>query len=317
VLEYYAGILFLTTNRIGDFDEAFASRVHISLHYPQLDLRSTQEIFKLNLGLIRKRFKKKGRKININQAQILEFAERYWTNNEKMRWNGRQIRNGCQTALALAEFDAQGGSHERIVDAHAEVKLQVAHLEVVSRAYLDFISYLKKLYGFDPERRAKALGIRARETDDKKDENKVDTSTKRSDAPASVSSLDVATPQPELSSTAQPAYQHISPPHVPPGFYSHQNYYPQHYGQPPNSTQPIAAGYPLQAANQVLNMVPPGQAPWQSSNTSPWQAGQQPAVGQGQYPGFPAGTWATGPTQPGPPIDQPSAAGHVPPTSRN
>lgn len=36
VLEYYAGILFLTTNRIGGFDEAFASRIHMSLHYPQL-----------------------------------------------------------------------------------------------------------------------------------------------------------------------------------------------------------------------------------------------------------------------------------------
>ena len=34
VLEYYAGILFLTTNRIGDFDEAFTSRIHMRLFYP-------------------------------------------------------------------------------------------------------------------------------------------------------------------------------------------------------------------------------------------------------------------------------------------
>lgn len=31
MLEYYKGILFLTTNRIGTFDEAFKSRIHISL----------------------------------------------------------------------------------------------------------------------------------------------------------------------------------------------------------------------------------------------------------------------------------------------
>src|SRR4051794_28771603 len=30
-MEYYAGILFLTTNRVGDFDEAFTSRIHVSL----------------------------------------------------------------------------------------------------------------------------------------------------------------------------------------------------------------------------------------------------------------------------------------------
>ena len=31
MLEYYKGLLFLTTNRVGSFDEAFKSRVHISL----------------------------------------------------------------------------------------------------------------------------------------------------------------------------------------------------------------------------------------------------------------------------------------------
>lgn len=32
VLEFYAGILFLTTNRVGTIDEAFKSRIHISLY---------------------------------------------------------------------------------------------------------------------------------------------------------------------------------------------------------------------------------------------------------------------------------------------
>ncbi|RDA88566.1 hypothetical protein CP532_5881 [Ophiocordyceps camponoti-leonardi (nom. inval.)] len=36
-LEYYQGILFLTTNRVRDMDPAFASRVHVSLEYPALD----------------------------------------------------------------------------------------------------------------------------------------------------------------------------------------------------------------------------------------------------------------------------------------
>jgi SpoVK/Ycf46/Vps4 family AAA+-type ATPase len=32
VLEFYSGILFLTTNRVGTIDEAFKSRIHISLY---------------------------------------------------------------------------------------------------------------------------------------------------------------------------------------------------------------------------------------------------------------------------------------------
>ncbi|KDQ49901.1 hypothetical protein JAAARDRAFT_612428 [Jaapia argillacea MUCL 33604] len=37
VLEYHRGVLFLTTNRIGSFDEAFMSRFSIGIKYPELD----------------------------------------------------------------------------------------------------------------------------------------------------------------------------------------------------------------------------------------------------------------------------------------
>jgi SpoVK/Ycf46/Vps4 family AAA+-type ATPase len=36
-LEYYDGILILTSNRVGTFDEAFKSRIQVALHYPNLD----------------------------------------------------------------------------------------------------------------------------------------------------------------------------------------------------------------------------------------------------------------------------------------
>jgi hypothetical protein len=36
-LDYLQGILFLTTNRVGHFDEAFKSRIHLSLGYEKLD----------------------------------------------------------------------------------------------------------------------------------------------------------------------------------------------------------------------------------------------------------------------------------------
>ncbi|KAI5077171.1 hypothetical protein GOP47_0006995 [Adiantum capillus-veneris] len=37
LLEYYAGVLFLTTNRVGAFDEAFLSRISLCVRYPPLD----------------------------------------------------------------------------------------------------------------------------------------------------------------------------------------------------------------------------------------------------------------------------------------
>ncbi|KAG8354293.1 hypothetical protein FVEN_g7714 [Fusarium venenatum] len=166
VLEYYAGILFLTTNRIGDFDEAFASRIHMSLHYPPLKLLSTSKIFDLNLKMIKKRYQEAGRKITIDVEQIQGYAEEYWERNVKARLNGRQIRNACQTALALAEFDAQpeGSKYDLAVKSDAKVHLTVKHIQTVSDAYLEFIEYLKAVHGTDAETHANEAGLRALET---------------------------------------------------------------------------------------------------------------------------------------------------------
>lgn len=173
MLEYYAGVLFLTTNRIGDFDEAFSSRIHISLYYPPLKRSSTRKIFELNLRNIQQRIEERGVDIEVEHDQILTWAVDYWKLNKKMRWNGRQIRNACQTALALAEYDAQHptGSEpveeaiqsEGAVEKTAKIKLTIGHLDTVAKAYLEFMRYLHDIYGKHPERRAKAMGIRARE----------------------------------------------------------------------------------------------------------------------------------------------------------
>ncbi|KAK4185103.1 hypothetical protein QBC35DRAFT_454583 [Podospora australis] len=223
VLEYYSGILFLTTNRIGDFDEAFGSRIHISLHYPQLDLASTVKVFELNLRLIRERFARKQREISIDEKAILEFAVNYWTEHEDMRWNGRQIRNACQTALALAEFSAQGGSHIRVHDANAKISLKLDHLEVVSKAYLEFITYLEDIYDKDADRRAKQMRIRAREHSEK-----LERMTKGKHKHESVGSQ---LPSWLQSTITQPAASHHAPA-------------PQHTPQPVYPAVPAAAPYP-------------------------------------------------------------------------
>jgi ATP-dependent Clp protease ATP-binding subunit ClpA len=44
-LDYFQGILFLTTNRVGHFDEAFMSRIHLSLGYEPLSNNAREKIW--------------------------------------------------------------------------------------------------------------------------------------------------------------------------------------------------------------------------------------------------------------------------------
>ena len=66
-MEYYAGILFLTKNHVGDFEEAFASRIHVSLYYPELNQSKTVKVSTIHLEMIEVRFKEKGRTIEFDR----------------------------------------------------------------------------------------------------------------------------------------------------------------------------------------------------------------------------------------------------------
>ncbi|KAI1845530.1 hypothetical protein JX266_008388 [Neoarthrinium moseri] len=114
VLEYYNGILFLTTNRVGTLDEAFKSRVHLSLYYPALDRNQTEDIIRMNLVRLKsieeQRSKVSGQKAPIiYQDKICKFAVDHWDrhaiNDGQGRWNGRQIRNAVQIAASLAWYE--------------------------------------------------------------------------------------------------------------------------------------------------------------------------------------------------------------------
>jgi hypothetical protein len=134
------------------------------LYYPQLDEASTLSIFNLNLDMIDGNHRKG--EIKIDRDEIIKFATDYFWSQKEARWNGRQIRNACHTALALAEFRAQGGSHKKVKDPGAIIHLKVDDLEIVSNAYLEFMKYLTEVHdkkGF--EMWAKSVNIRAREED--------------------------------------------------------------------------------------------------------------------------------------------------------
>ncbi|KAK8021678.1 hypothetical protein PG990_006816 [Apiospora arundinis] len=157
MMEYYAGILFLTTNRVGVFDEAFTSRIHISLYYPPLGEESTVQIFEKNWERIKSRYEKNNRKIEIKESEIKQFAIDYYQNNREGQWNGRQIRNAFQSALALAELEALGTDDDLLdeTDHGRTVVLGKKYFETVANTYKEFLNYLKQVYGADFARRAR------------------------------------------------------------------------------------------------------------------------------------------------------------------
>ena len=140
VLEYYAGILFLTTNRVGSFDEAFRSRIHLSLYYPPLDKDSTTKIWKNNLD----RIERSGR-LAFNREKIMGFADKLFKNGT--RWNGRQIRNAFQTAISLAGYDQTRKLTLDPSHVPAKPKLTKDHFKKVAKASADFDEYVKEVMG--------------------------------------------------------------------------------------------------------------------------------------------------------------------------
>lgn len=113
------------------------------------------------MDMIEERFARQGRRIEIDKFGIGSFASDHFVHHSHARWNGRQIRNACQTALALAEFEAQGNSHKTILEPDAIVKLTVEHFNTVRNAYLEFTKYMTDLYGSNAARRAKEGKLRA------------------------------------------------------------------------------------------------------------------------------------------------------------
>ncbi|KAL9121891.1 MAG: hypothetical protein Q9187_001547 [Circinaria calcarea] len=143
VLEYYSGILFLTSNRMGTIDPAFKSRIHMSLYYPALDEDATREIWRWHINNVIKNKKD----MKVDKREIFRFALTHFAELERERavWNGRQIRNAFQTAVALAEYDAYKVKEKYNVAETPHLK--DSHFKQVARASKDFDKYLKAVWG--------------------------------------------------------------------------------------------------------------------------------------------------------------------------
>jgi hypothetical protein len=151
VLEYYEGILFLTTNRVGVFDEAFKSRIHMALYYPPLEWKYTKKIWQTHLQKLTKSVL-----VAVDETDILEYAEELFERQNKPRspigpvWNGRQIRNAFQSAVALAGYKQQGG----------KIRLERSHFDDVSKVSNEFNHYVWSIKSQSDADKAEKWGYR-------------------------------------------------------------------------------------------------------------------------------------------------------------
>lgn len=112
LLEYFQGILFLTTNRVETFDDAFQSRIHIALRYGELTNKAKKTVWKMFIELVRKQemlqLAETGTPLAVNFSDHdLEMLSRH-------QLNGRQIKNAVRTAQALALNEAQALTMEHV-----------------------------------------------------------------------------------------------------------------------------------------------------------------------------------------------------------
>ena len=130
LLEYFQGILFLTTNRVETFDAAFVSRIHLSLRFQNLTTKAKRTVWKLFLDRVK----------NQEGMQIGDISEQDLNDLARREVNGRQIKNLVRAAQALA--------------VHEDVPLSMVHIKRVIDVAESFEMDLKGGTGYSDAMRS-------------------------------------------------------------------------------------------------------------------------------------------------------------------
>jgi hypothetical protein len=137
-LEFYEGIIVLTSNRVGTFDEAFQSRIRVALRYEPLTTQSRRAIWKNFFDMLAD---------DDDEIRVdIPGLDRRLDELASHRMNGRQIRNILLTARQLA--------------LHRDESLGWGHLTQVLRLSDNFNKYLREVKGHSDEEWAKVQALR-------------------------------------------------------------------------------------------------------------------------------------------------------------
>ncbi|RTE68360.1 hypothetical protein BHE90_017262, partial [Fusarium euwallaceae] len=132
ILEYHDGILILTTNRTGSFDEAFKSRIQLALGYPRLNEEDREKIWGNFVDMLprtKDRVDMEDLKGNLHKLARAEI-------------NGREIRNIITMARQLARFRKE--------------TLRYKHMQEALESAQEFTAYLKQVKGVSDDDGARA-----------------------------------------------------------------------------------------------------------------------------------------------------------------
>ncbi|KAJ7931911.1 P-loop containing nucleoside triphosphate hydrolase protein [Mycena leptocephala] len=103
-LEYFQGILFLTTNRVKQFDAAFQSRIHLSLRYNDLAQAEKEQLWRA--------FLQKTRSAGVGMC---EFSVQQLQTLSLKNLNGREIKNIVNLSVALASENKEDLTYGHII----------------------------------------------------------------------------------------------------------------------------------------------------------------------------------------------------------
>ena len=105
LLERYQGIMFLTTNRVTELDEAFRSRISVIIGYEPFNVETRKKVWQNLL---------KAANMDLDIETITEMS----TNNI----NGRQIKNAIRLVQCLRHDREKNGLEQNsIIDDFSEV----------------------------------------------------------------------------------------------------------------------------------------------------------------------------------------------------
>ncbi|KAI0876285.1 hypothetical protein GGS24DRAFT_452016 [Hypoxylon argillaceum] len=142
-LEYYRGVLFLTTNRVQAFDSAFMSRIHVALHYKNLRDEDRERIWANTFERLDRessgtvRVSTAARNLLLSGSGSAGGGDPLGSRIRSLKWNGREIRNAMQMMLAMAESEARD-------EGSKVVTVSQKHVAAMVNLSGDFRDYLKK-----------------------------------------------------------------------------------------------------------------------------------------------------------------------------
>lgn len=104
-LEYYPAILFLTTNMVERYDDAFLSRTHVALQFHALSTSARAQVWTAFLAKVGVQVGKDG---GMSHEELSKLSER--------EINGRQVKNAAKTASSLAVSRGETLRYEHLVE---------------------------------------------------------------------------------------------------------------------------------------------------------------------------------------------------------